>query len=240
MGAHVRVILSAVVMLGISGTSHATADQMYEFGRGACRTVLYGQEPTFGSKYYLRFADLVDMDRDDLCDCVGQQFVENALEQSSIIERAGAQGEAKAMLDITTSNLDRCLPNFEGLDPALQGMIMRGAPEGSHELVQSTMNTDADASTSRLADEELCQKIARGQMKTEFFDLQYLTNWEKQSALKVRDMCTSCVVEMMQDRRSILAQDGEILGQDEGEYHRNYMGSAMTECMHNSYMLPLQ
>jgi hypothetical protein len=232
--------LIAFALLGTSSAAAGNSDPLYKIGQRACNTVLFGQEPKFAEKYYLRFADLVDIDRAQLCRCVAQQFVDNVSTQREVLERIGAAGEADAMLEITKSNLDSCLPNFDDLDYATQGMIMRGAPEGSHELAEGLDNPSDDFSAAKPLDQKLCQMIARGRIELEATERDYLARWTKKSGLQVDEMCSVCVVEMMQDRRNLLAQDGEILSTDRGVSHRSYVVSSLMECMQNNFKLPMQ
>lgn len=226
-------------LVSVLAACPANADPMYELGRAACNTVLYEQEATFGEKYYLRYADLVDLDREELCECVGLGFVENADEQNTLMEAAGPDGETQALLKIVKRNLDSCLPKFDELDPAIQGMIMRGAPEGSHEMAEAQNALSENQGEDREADERLCRMIVGGEVESEHFDRDYLSNWEEQSELKVADMCGQCVVEMMQDRRHDLASEGLSLGTVNSELHSREVVGSMTECMHLTFRLPL-
>ena len=226
----------ALLLSTQAASAQSAAKQLQEVGFKACEAVLYGQEATFGEKYYLRFADLVDMDREDLCACVGRQFVNNEEEQKALMKVAGSVGETQALIDITKRNLDSCLPDFDELEPAIQGMIMRGAPEGSHEMAEAQDASTGDPGDGAEADEQICKMITTGKMEVEVFDADYLARWEEQSELKAVDMCGECVATMMADRREEAIESGSLWKAND-ENHRSNVAGAIIDCMRFTYTL---
>lgn len=91
-----RIIVISMYLISALADSPANSDTMYEVGRKACNAVLLGQEPTFGEKYYLRFAELIDLDHEELCEGVGIEFTRNTEERAAVMDAAGSAGEAQS------------------------------------------------------------------------------------------------------------------------------------------------